>query len=252
MDISLRGALAAALLWLLLTPASAKEVSVAVASNFAAPLEQLALLFNKETGHTLKLGAASTGKLYAQIKSGAQFDVFLAADEATPKQLVQDGLAVGSSRFSYAAGRLVLWSALPAFVDAGGTVLTAGNFNKLAIADPRLSPYGMAARETLEKLTMWNAIQRKLVKGENVAQTYQLVATENAELGFIALSQIMKDGKVSQGSWWLVPTALHKPIRQSAVLLSAAKDNEAAKALLAFLRSGKAQATLRGAGYEPP
>jgi molybdate transport system substrate-binding protein len=166
--------------------------------------------------------------------------------------MVQEGLAVGGSRFVYALGKLVLWSAQPGFVDAKGVVLNKGGFGKLAIADPRLAPYGMAAKETLEKLVMWNAMQGKLVKGENITQTYQFVATENAELGFIALSQIMRDGKVTGGSWWLVPEEMYKPIRQSAVLLTAAKDQAAAQAFLDFLKSAKAAAVIRGFGYGLP
>ncbi len=251
---ALRGHVAAVvvLFGLIGSPAWAGEVRAAVASNFSAPMELIAVLFQQESGHTVKVSLGSSGKFYSQIKGGAPFDVFLAADEALPKQLVQEKLAVGGSRFVYATGRLVLWSAQPGFVDAKGTVLYKGSYNKLAIADPRLAPYGMAARETLEKLTMWNAMQRKLVKGENVTQTYQFIATENAELGFIALSQVMRDGKVTDGSWWLVPSELHKPIRQGAVLLSGAKDQAASRAFLAFLKSGKAAAVMRSFGYELP
>jgi molybdate transport system substrate-binding protein len=234
------------------TSAGAGEVAVAVASNFAAPMERIATLFHKESGHTLKVSLGSSGKLYSQIKGGAPFDVLLAADEAIPKRLVQEGFALGGSRFAYATGRLVLWSAQPGFVDDKGAVLNKGNFTKLAIADPRLAPYGVAAKETLEKLIMWNAMQGKLVKGENITQTYQFAATENAEIAFIALSQVMRDRKVTEGSWWLVPSEMHKPIRQSAVLLSGAKDQVAAKAFLAFLKSPKAITIMRGFGYESP
>ena len=181
------------MLGLLSSPVCAGEVSVAVAANFAAPMERIVPLFEKESGHTVKVSLASTGKLYSQIKGGAPFDVLLAADEATPKRLVQDGLAAGGSRFVYALGKLVLWSAQPDFVDARGAVLNKGGFGKLAIANPRLAPYGVAAKETLEKLTMWNAMQGRLLRGEDIAQAYQFVATENAELGFIALSQIMRN-----------------------------------------------------------
>lgn len=233
-------------------PAQAGEVRVAAASNFAAPLERIALLFQQESGHTLKVSLDASGKLYAQVKSGEPFDVFLSADEELPKLLLQDGLAVGGSRFIYATGRLVLWSAQAGLVDDKGAVLNKGNFNKLAIANPRFSPYGVAAKETLTKLTMWNSIQGKLSKGENVAQTYQLAATEKADLAFIALSQVMRDGKVTEGSWWLVPSELHKPIRQSAVLLPAAKDPVAAKAFLAFLKGEKARVVMSGFGYELP
>jgi molybdate transport system substrate-binding protein len=255
MDLfALRGRVAAVLVLfgLMSAPVGAGEVRAAVAANFAAPMERIAVLFEKDSGHKMKVSLGSSGKLYAQIKGGAPFDVLLAADEAIPKQLLQEGLAVGGSRFVYATGRLVLWSAQPGFVDEKGAVLNNGNFNKLAIADPKLAPYGMAAKETLEKLVMWNAIQRKLVKGESVTQTYQLIATENAELGFVALSQIMRDGKISQGSWWLVPSEMHKPIHQSAVLLSGAKDTAAAQAFLAYLKSEKAKAVMRGFGYELP
>ncbi|TAJ78180.1 MAG: molybdate ABC transporter substrate-binding protein [Gallionellaceae bacterium] len=247
-----RLALAALLLAATLSAARAGEVNAAVAANFSAPVQQIAELFQKETGHTVKLSFASSGKFYTQIGSGAPFDVLLAADDTIPKRLVQEGKAVEGSRFVYALGKLVLWSAQPGFVDDKGAVLNKGNFEKLAIADPKLAPYGVAAKETLEKLVMWNAMQRKLVKGENITQAYQFVASENAELGFIALSQIMHEGRVTEGSWWLVPAGLHKPLRQSAVLLSGAKDNAAAKAFLAFLKSGKAAAIMRGFGYELP
>lgn len=233
-------------------PVYSSEVNVAVATNFAAPMERIVALFQKESGHTVKVSLASSGKLYTQIKGGSPFDVLLSADETIPKRLIQDGQAVGSSRFVYAVGKLVLWSSQPGFVDAKGAVLNKGNFTKLAIADPKLSPYGLAAKETLEKLVMWNAMQEKLIKGENVAQTYQLAATENAELAFISLSQIMREGKVSEGSWWQVPPELHNPIRQSAVMLAGAKDKIAAQAFLEFLKSNKAVAIIRSFGYELP
>ncbi|MDO8263037.1 MAG: molybdate ABC transporter substrate-binding protein [Gallionella sp.] len=250
---ALSGRLAAVVVFgLLSSPVCAGEVSVAVAANFAAPMERIVALFEKESGHTVKVSLGSSGKLYSQIKGGAPFDVLLAADEAIPKRLVQEGLAAGGSRFVYALGKLVLWSTQPDFVDARGAVLNKGGFGKLAIANPRLAPYGVAAKETLEKLTMWNAMQGRLLRGEDVAQAYQFVATENSELGFIALSQIMRNGKVSEGSWWLVPPEMYKPLRQSAVMLSGAKDQAAAQAFLAFLRSEKAVAVMRGFGYELP
>jgi molybdate transport system substrate-binding protein len=238
---------------LMSSPVWAGEVSVAVASNFAGPMERLVPLFQKESGHTVKVSTGASGKLYAQIRGGATFDVFLSADEEMPKQLMQDGFAVGGSRFVYVTGRLVLWSAQPDLVDEKASVLNKGNFKMLAIANPRFSPYGVAAKETLAKLTMWNSIQEKLTKGENVTQTQQLVTTEKADLAFIALSQVMRDGKVVEGgSWWLVPPEMHQPIRQSAVLLSHAKDPVAAKAFLAFLKNEKARAVMRGFGYETP
>ena len=254
MHISLRGAIFTILLLCGLTssPLRAAEVSVAVSSDFAAPLERLAPLFRKEGGHTLKVSTGASGKLYAQIRGGAQFDVFLCADEEKPKQLMQDGFAVGGSRFVYATGKLVLWSVQPEYVDEKGAVLNKGNFNMLAIANPIFSPYGVAAKETLTKLTMWNSIQRKLTKGENVTLTYQLAATEKADLALVALSQVMRDGKVISGSSWIIPPGMHQPVRQSAVLLTGAKDPTTAKAFLDFLKSDKAQAVMRGFGYEVP
>ena len=254
MHISLRGLVFVVLLLcgLMSAPVSAGEVSVAVASDFVAPMEYLVPLFQRESGHTVKVNPGASGKLYAQIKGGASFDVFLSADEEMPRLLMVDGLAVGGSRFVYATGRLVLWSDQPGFVDDKGAVLNRGNFNMLAIANPRFSPYGVAAKETLTKLTMWNSIQEKLTKGEDVTRTYQLAATEKADLAFIPSSLVMRDGKVTAGSWWLVPSDLHKPILQSAVLLSGAKDQAAAKAFLAFLKSESARAVMRGFGYEMP
>lgn len=254
MPIPLRVSVASILLLcgLASPPAWAGEIGVAVASNFAAAMERLVPLFQKESGHTVKVSPGASSRLYAQIKGGTPFDVFLSADEEFPKRLMQEGLAVGGTRFVYAAGRLVLWSAQPNLVDDNGAVLNRGNFSVLAIANPLSSPYGVAAKETLTRLTMWNSIQDKLTKGDTVAQTYQMAATEKADLAFVALSQVMRDGKVTQGSWWIVPSELHKPIRQSAVLLTGAKDPAAAKAFLAFLQSEKARAVMRGFGYEFP
>ena len=237
---------------LLSSPVQAGEISVAVAADFAAPMQRIVALFQKESGHRVQLTLGASGKLYAQIKGGAPFDVFLSADEDMPQRLLQDGLAVGGSRFVYATGRLVLWSAQPDLVDAKGAVLNNGNFNKLAFANYIYSPYGLAAKETLEKLRMWNSMQRKLKKADSVADAYQLAASETVDLAFIALAQVMRDGKVAKGSWWLVPSELHNPIRQSAVQLTTAKDPAAAKAFLAFLKQEKARAVMRGFGYELP
>jgi molybdate transport system substrate-binding protein len=253
MQIFLRAHAAAALLLILmLTPARAAEISVAVTSNFAVPMEHLAVLFQHDSGHSVKITSAASSKLYTQIKAGMPFDVLLADDEETPKRLLQEGLAVVDTRLIFATDRLVLWSAQPDLVDSKGAVLNRGNFDKLAIANPLYSAYGIAAKETLGKLTMWNSIQKKLKKSDDVAQAYQMVATENADLGFIALSQLMHEGKMSKGSWWIVPPELHKPVQQSAVLLSAGKERAAAQALLVFLQSAKAKALMRGYGYEMP
>jgi molybdate transport system substrate-binding protein len=255
MAISIRGKIAVTLFLFgsLVHPVSAAEVRAAVTSDLMTAMERLAPLFQKESGHTLQITRGASGKLYAQIKKGgAPFDVFLSADEELPKRLLQEGAAVGGSRFIYATGRLVLWSAQPDLVDDKGAVLNKGDFSRLAIANPIYSPYGVAAKETLTKLIMWNAMQRKLDKGDDVVQTYQFAATERADLAFIALSQVMRDSKVSTGSWWLVPPEMHNPIRQSAVLLTSAQDPIAAKAFLAFLKSEKAVKVMRGFGYEAP
>ena len=232
--------------------ASAGEVSAAVASNFSAPMQQIVKLFQKESGHTVKLSFGSTGKFYAQIKDGAPFDVFVAADSATPQRLEDEGMTVAGSRFVYALGKLVLWSAQPGYVDAHGVVLRNGNYDKLAIADPVLAPYGMAAKQMLEASKLWHIVRHKLVTGENITQSWQFAATGNAELAFVAVSQIMRDGKVNAGSWWLVPQYMYSPIRQSAVLLSGAKDRAAAQAFLDFLKGEKAEAVTRSFGYELP
>ena len=234
------------------SPAFAAQVNAAVASNFSAPMMQIAALFRQQTGDTVKLSFGSTGKFYAQIRGGAPFDVFIAADTATPQRMEQEGLAVNGSRFVYALGKLVLWSAQPGYVDDKGAVLRKGNYSKLAIADPKLAPYGMAAQQTLEQLGLWDAMQGKLVTGENITQTWQFAATGNVELAFVALSQVMRDSKVSAGSWWLVPMDMYHPIKQAAVLLAGAKDKAAAQAFLDFLKSDQAAAVIRRYGYDLP
>lgn len=232
--------------------AQADEIKVAVASNFTAPMKQIAALFQKQSGHTVMLSFGSTGKLYAQIKNGAPYDIFVAADVKTPQRLDQDGMTVAGSRFVYALGQLVLWSVQPGVVEDKGEVLRQGHFAKLAIADPKLAPYGLAAKQTLMALGVWNTLQAKLVLGENITQAWQFVATENAKLGFVALSQVMKFGHVTRGSWWIVPAKLHQPIRQSAVLLSVTKNNASAQAFLAFLQGKQARAIIRDFGYGLP
>ncbi|MDX8379028.1 MAG: molybdate ABC transporter substrate-binding protein [Gallionella sp.] len=240
------------LIGVLLPSAYADEIKVAVASNFTAPMKQIAALFQKQTGHAVTLSFGSTGKFYAQIKNGAPYDIFVAADMKTPQRLDQDGMTVVGSRFVYALGKLVLWSAQPGVVENKGDVLRKGHFAKLAIADPKLAPYGLAAKQTLAGLGLWNTLQEKLVLGENITQAWQFVATENAKLGFVALSQIMKSGQVTRGSWWIVPSKLHQPIRQSAVLLSVAKDNASAQAFLGFLKGKQTRAIIRDFGYGLP
>lgn len=245
-------AAAVVLFGLMDSPVHAGEVSVAVAANFSAPIERIGALFQQESGHTLKISLGSSGKFYSQIKEGAPFDVFLSADEKNPKLLEQEGLVVANTRFVYALGKLVLWSAQPGYVDDKGTVLSKGSYNRIAYADPKLAPYGLAAQETLQKMNLWDKVQSKLVTGESIGQAYQFAASGNAELAFIALSQITRDGKVTEGSWWIVPANMYNPIRQSAVQLTAAKDKAAAQAFLTFLKSEKAKAVIRGFGYELP
>ena len=230
--------------------AQADEVQVAVAANFTAPMQQIVSQFEHDTGHRAQLAFGSTGKFYAQIKNGAPFQVFLSADDETPAKLVQDGLALADSRFTYAIGRLVLWSVKPGYVDAKGEVLKRGEFKHLAVANPKTAPYGAAAIESLARLGLLTQIEPKFVRGENIAQTHQFVTTGNAELGFVALSQVMHDGKITGGSVWLVPNALHTPIRQDAVLLATGQGNPAAAALLDYLKGDKARAIIRGYGYD--
>jgi molybdate transport system substrate-binding protein len=236
---------------LLLTAAShAAEVQVAVAANFTAPMQKIAAEFEKDTGHKAQLAFGSTGKFYAQIKNGAPFQLLLSADDETPAKLEQEGLGVPGSHFTYAIGTLVLWSAQADYVDAKGEVLKKGQFNKLALANPKLAPYGKAAVEVLTGLGLLETVSPKFVQGENIAQTYQFVSTANAELGFVALSQVMKAGKLTGGSAWIVPGRLHRPIRQDAVILSGGQGNPAAEALVTYLKGAKARAIIRAYGYE--
>lgn len=229
--------------------AGAGEVNVAVAANFTAPMNIISADFEKATGHKAKPAFGSTGRFYAQIKNGAPFEVLFSADDETPAKLAQEGLADPMSRFTYAIGSLVLWSSKPAFVDANGAVLKSGKFNKLAIANPKTAPYGRAAIETLTKMGLLSAVESKFVQGENIAQTFQFAQTGNADLGFVALSQVMKDGKVTEGSAWQVPAHMHEPIRQDVILLNSGRGNPAAGALLKYLKTDKAKAVIRSFGY---
>jgi len=229
--------------------AFAAEVSVAVAANFTAPMQKIVQAFEQDTGHKASLAFGSTGKFYTQIKNGAPFHILLAADNTTPTRLEAEGAGVSNSRFTYATGKLVLWSKQAGLVDDKGDVLRGGKFARLAIANPKTAPYGAAAIETLTALGLLQAVQAKFVQGENIAQTHQFVATENAALGFVALSQVFADGRMKDGSAWIVPATLHKPLQQDAVLLTAGKDNPAAIALLAYLRGDKAKTIMRSFGY---
>lgn len=228
----------------------AAEVSVAVAANFTAPMQKIAQAFEQDTGHKAVLAFGSTGNFYAQIKNGAPFQILLAADDETPARIEKEGLGVAHSRFTYATGKLVLWSKRPGLVDDKGDVLRSAPFARIAIANPKLAPYGAAAVQTLTQLGLLQSLQAKFVQGENISQTYQFVATENAPLGFVALSQVFADGRLKEGSAWIVPSSMHRPIQQDAVLLNAGKDNPAAAALLGYLRSEKTKALIRSFGYD--
>jgi molybdate transport system substrate-binding protein len=229
--------------------ATAGEVQVAVAANFAAPLARIGEGFGAATGHTLKVSSGSTGKFHTQIISGAPFEVLIAADDETPKKLIAEGHAIPGTNFTYAIGKLVLWSAQPGFVDSQGAVLAAGQFKHLAIANPKVAPYGAAGLEVLKAKGLSDAITPKLVTAESIAQAYQFVATGNAQIGFVALSQVAVPGQPAKGSYWLVPSNLYGEIRQDAVLLKAGEKNPAAAALLAWLKGDAANAVIRNYGY---
>lgn len=232
------------------TSAFAEEVQVAVAANFTAPMKAIAADFEKATGHKTVLSFGSTGKFYSQITNGAPFEVFLAADDETPIKLEKENGIVAGSRFTYAIGKLVLWSAKPDFVDAKGEILKKGSFDHIALANPKLAPYGAAAVETMNKLGVQEKLQPKFVQGDSIGQAFSFVSTGNAELGFVALSQVYEGGKIKSGSAWIVPGNLHNAIRQDAVILSKGKDNKAASALIDYLKSEPAKAVIRSFGYD--
>jgi len=231
--------------------AQADEISVAVAANFTTPMQQIAAAFEKDTGHKVVASYGSTGKFYAQIKNGAPFEVLLAADDETPTKLIQENAAVAGSQRAYAIGKLVLWSAKPAVVDAKGDVLKQGGFDHIAIANPKLAPYGAAAVQTMKSLGVYDTLQPKIVTAESIAQSWQFVSSGNALLGFVALSQVLKDGKI-EGSAWVVPSSLYPPIRQDVVILDKGKGKPAAQALVNYLKSAKAQAIITRFGYSLP
>ena len=229
--------------------AQAEVVQIAVAANFTAPARALAEIFARTTGHEAKLSFGATGAFYTQIKNGAPFDILLAADDERPIRLEKEGDTVPGSRFTYAIGQLVLWSAKPGFVDGEGAVLKGGNFNKIAIANPKLAPYGAAAVETMDKLGLAAALTPKLVTGESIGQTYNFIATGNAELGFVALAQVLEGGKLKSGSMWVVPAQYHAPIIQDAVILNRAASNPAAKAWMELLKTPQSKELIRSYGY---
>lgn len=245
----LRALLAASLL-LTASTTWADTVLVAVASNFTKPMTEIAAAFEKATGHSADLSFGSSGKFVSQLENGGPFEVFLSADDKNPIKLEQTGLAVANSRFTYALGKLALWSATPGLVDDQGQILSKGGFKHLALADPKLAPYGAAAVEVLKNQGVFDKLQPLFVQGENIAQTHQFISTGNAELGFIALSQVIDNGKITAGSGWIIPTDLYKPIRQDAILLKNGAENPAAPALLKFLKSPEALAIIKKYGYD--
>ncbi|MDO8845649.1 molybdate ABC transporter substrate-binding protein [Methylicorpusculum sp.] len=237
-------------LFLISLSSHAGEVNVAVAANFNGPMQKIAQAFELATGHKTVIAYGTVGKFYAQIKNGAPFDLLISSDQDTPNRLEQDGLAIAEGRFTYAIGKLVLWSPRPGFVDDQGSVLEQEEFKHLAIANPKVAVYGESAIKVLDNLGLAERLQSRFVLGENITQTYQFVATGNAELGFIAWSQIYEEGHAIPGSYWLVPQNQYPRLRQDAVLLTRGKDNAAAKDLLAFLGSETARQIIHSYGYE--
>ncbi|WP_417733623.1 molybdate ABC transporter substrate-binding protein [Roseovarius sp.] len=228
--------------------ARAETATVAVATNFAEAAEQLIAGFEAQTDHRITLVTGSTGKLFAQIIEGAPFDAFLAADQARPARLEAENRAVAGARFTYAKGQLVLWSATPGFIKPdGAAALRAGDFTHLAIANPDLAPYGLAAKQALQGLDLWDALRPKLVMGQNIGQAFSMVATGNAELGLVAKSYAVSNRNRESGHHWDVPEALYDPIRQDAVLLREA--NVAARDFLAYLKGGEARLLIQDHGY---
>ncbi len=227
----------------------AEEVRIAVASNFSGAIREIATDFREATGQEVRPVFSSTGKHFAQITNGAPFAAFLAADVERPRLLEERGVAVPGSRFTYALGTLVLWSPTEGFIDGDGKVLQGTDFRFLAVASPKLAPYGAAARQVLEHMGIWEELQPKIVRGENIAQTFQYVASGNAELGFVAASQLEGSGRAHAGSRWLVPDEMHDPIAQQAVLL---REDPVARAFLAYLKSEEARAVMLAHGYRLP
>lgn len=237
-------------LFSLATSALAGEVQVAVAANFTAPMQAIAERFEQDTGHKARASFGATGQFYAQIKNGAPFEVFLAADDERPAKLEAEGLTMPGSRFTYAVGALALWSAKAGYVDDQGAVLKQDTFRHLAIANPKAAPYGLAATQVMAKLGLADTLKPKIVEGQSIGQTLQFVSSGNAELGFVALSQIFKDGKLNGGSAWMVPSSLHDPIKQDAVVLDKGKGNPVATAFVEYLKGPKAAEIIKSYGYQ--
>lgn len=231
-------------------PVLAAEATVAVAANFAEPIKAIAAVLEKTTGHTIRISLGPTGGLYTQIRNGAPFDVFLAADAERPAMLEKEGLTQPGTRFTYAIGKLVLWSAREDRVDSEGAVLRAPDLGKVAIANPRTAPYGAAAVQAMEKLGLRASLQSRLVQGESIGQTFNFVKTGNADVGFVAMAQVLSGGRLKEGSMWVVPQDFYQPIRQDAVLLKRGESNEAAQALIRLLQSPDIKDLIRSYGYD--
>lgn len=232
--------------------AQADRVTVAVAANFAAPMKAIVADFERQSGYQVSASFGATGQFYAQIRHGAPFDILLAGDSSTPTLLKQEGHAVAKTQFTYATGRLVLWSATPGLVDSQGLVLQSDRFKKIALANPKLAPYGAAAVEVIEHLGLAQALRPRFVQAANIGQAFHFVASGNADLGFVALSQVFADGKIKEGSGWLIPASYYTPIRQDAILLVGAQNNRAALAFLEYLTSDVGKQIIESFGYEVP
>ncbi len=238
--------------FMLRATAGADEIQIAVASNFVAPLKVLAERFEKQTGHQAVISSESSGKIYAQIKNGAPYDLFFSADSERPQKLEAEGLTVPGSRFTYSVGKLALWSADAKLVDAKGEVLSTGKFLHLAVANPETAPYGHAAKQVLERMNLWDKVTAKLVKGESIAQTFQFIDTGGAELGFVALSQVLENKGKNKGSFWLVPKEMHDPIFQQAVELKSESPKTAAGEFLKFVKTAESRTLIEKSGYAVP
>jgi molybdate transport system substrate-binding protein len=236
----------------LLISIQAAEVTVAVASNFSLPMRKIVAQFEADFGHKVRLSFGSTGAFYSQIKNGGPFHLLVAADQETPARLEKEGLGLAGTRFTYAQGRLVLWSRQAGLVDREGEILKAGHFQKLALANPKLAPYGVAAMETLSSMGLTEQLKSKFVQGENISQAYQFVETENAQIGFVAMSQVFFEGKLLKGSAWIVPPQLYSPIQQDAILLLAGQQNSVAIELMRYLKTDKAKSVMSAYGYSHP
>lgn len=232
-----------------LGPPQSDEIRVAVASNFTPVMKDIVKRFHAESPNRVIVISGSTGKHYAQIRNGARVDIFFAADMRRPTMLESEGIAAASSRFTYAIGKIILWSPIADYVDSEGQVLNQGKFRHLAIANPRHAPYGQAAREVLQAKGLWDALTPRLVQGENIDQAFHFVYSGNAELGFVALSQVMRSGRSRNGSWWEIPQSLYTPITQQAVIIN---DRPSVRMFVAFMKSGTARKIMHKHGYETP